>query len=148
MAGADQFAINRNCELVATKDASRPWTLWVWDILLSEPLAVVNFRDRIKQILWHPTDPEVLLILTVQKEPIIYVWDASQQRILIAEHTIVSGDAETAVYECKWLQGHVKESPLLFVGSPHSYDAGIVDFLEQGGVVFESVLHGMTMGGD
>jgi hypothetical protein len=138
--GADQIAMNGNCQLLATKDSSRPWTLWIWDVRSSEHLAVVNFRHRIKQLLWHPTTPDLLIILAVQKESLLYVWHAAKQQMLIAERPIMSTDAETADYQCEWLEGDLEGLPLLFVGSFRRYDAGIIHLLDQDGIIFESIL--------
>ncbi len=123
---------------VASKDSSRPWTLWIWDILSPQPLAVVDFRDRIKQLLWHPTAPEILLILTIQKEPLVYVWHTTKEQLLILEGLTLNGDAGPGDYEAKWL-ACTNELTLLFLTSPHQYDAGTIDI---GGdnVNFQSVL--------
>ena len=101
---------------------------------------MVNFRHRIKQLLWHPTNPDMLLILAIQKEPLLYIWHAAKQEVLIIELPITTTDAESTDYQCKWLNGDVEGMPLLFVFSPRHYDVGIIRLLDQDGVIFESVL--------
>lgn len=138
-AGADQIAVNRDCQLLATRDSSRPWTLWIWDISALEPLAVINFRHRIKQLLWHPTDPDILLVLAFQKEPLLYIWHAAEQKMLIIERPIMTIAAETD-YQCEWLNGYLEGTSLLFVRSPRLYDVGVIRLLDQDGFIFESAL--------
>lgn len=145
-AGADQMAINASCDLIATNDSSRPWILWICDIVSSQPLAVVNFRDRIKQLLWHPTAPEILVILTIQKEPLFYVWHVTKQQLLISKDLTTIGDVGMSDCEAKWLGGHLHESPLLFLSWHRQYEAGIIE-IDQDGVIFQSVLSKGTWDG-
>jgi hypothetical protein len=140
LAGADQVAINASCELVATKDSSRPWIVWIWDIASVQTLAIVNFRDRVKQILWHPTDPEILLILTITKQPMFYIFYAREQQVLISEGLATNGSSEMGDCEATWLPGHLHELSLLFLSWPRRYDAGIIN-IDQKGAVFQSVLN-------
>lgn len=136
-AGADKVAVNAICQLVALKDSSRPWTLWIWDILSTEqPLAVVNFRDRIKQLLWHPKDPDLLVILTATKEPYFHLWHARSGRPLISNVLTVSSSLEMSDCEAAWLAGHLNGSPLLFLSWPRHYDAGIIN-IDQDSVIFQ-----------
>lgn len=140
MAGADQVAINAECELVATKDSSRPWTVWIWTIPSPQLLAVINFRDRVKQVLWHPRDPEILLLTTTQAEPLLYIWYATKQQIYIAKGLHVDENPKSCDYEAKWVGSRVQELPVLFMSSPHHYDAGIMP-ADRDGVAFQSFLH-------
>lgn len=139
-AGADLVAVNADCELVATKDSSRPWTLWIWDLVSPQPLAVVNFRDRIKQILWYPAAPKVLLILTTQKQPLVHMWRGTKQEVLVPGGLIMNSDGETTDLEAKWLGQRPHELPLLFLSSPWSYGVGVID-MDHNGVTFRSLLH-------
>jgi hypothetical protein len=141
LAGGDQVAMNANSDMVATKDSCRPWTLWIWDILTPLPLAVVNFSNRIKQLLWHPTVPEILVILTFRKDPLLYIWHAKKQQLLVLGGLNMNEDVETVDCEAKWLGGTLHEPPLFFLSSPHHYDAGIID-VDHDGVTFQSVFHG------
>jgi hypothetical protein len=140
LAGGDQVAMNANCEMVATKDSCRPWTLWIWDIPTPHPLAVVNLSNRIKQLLWHPTVPGILVILTFQEGPLIYIWHSTKQQLLVLEGLNMSDGKETVECEAKWLGGTPHEPPLFFLSSPHYYDAGIID-VHRDGVIFQSVFH-------
>jgi len=139
LAGADQVAVNAGCELIATKDSSRPWLVWIWDFVSVQALAVVSFRDRVKQILWHPTDPEILVILTMTKQPMFYVWHAGEEHILVSEGLAMNGGVETGDCRAKWLARRPHELPLLFLSWPRRYDAGILN-LDGKGAVFQSVL--------
>jgi hypothetical protein len=145
LAGTDLVAINAGCELVATKDSSRPWLVWIWHLASAQTLALVSFRDRIKQILWHPTDPEILVILTITKQPIFYIWHAGQEQILVSEGLATNGGMEMSDCEAKWLARHDQESQesqepsLLFLSWPRRYDAGIMS-VDGKGAVFRSVL--------
>jgi hypothetical protein len=138
LAGADQVAMNTGCKLVATKDSSRPWIVWIWDLASLQTLAVVSLRDRAKQILWHPTDPEILMILTVSKQPIFYIWHAGED-ILISEELAMKGALDMSDCEAKWLARRPQELPLLLLSWPGRYDAGIIN-LNGKGAVFQSVL--------
>jgi hypothetical protein len=105
----------------------------------SEPLAVINFRDRIRQLLWHPIIPENLLILTNQRQPSLYQWHAAKQQILFVPGYWPQSDLEPEEYGCEWLQDDSERTSLLLMSSSHRYDVGVID-IDQDDVIFQSVL--------
>jgi hypothetical protein len=137
MAGADKLALNASGESLATIDSSRPWTLWIWDVVSSELRTVINFQDRVEQILWHPEDAEILVILTKQKESLLFIWHAQKEQLFTSKGLVMNGDGAPADCKAKWLENSCDGLPLLFLSSTHSYDAGYLHIAEDT-VIFQS----------
>lgn len=105
-----------------------------------QPVAVVNFRQRIKQLLWHPKNPDILLIVCNQKEPLLYIWHTTKQQLLVPTGVNKHGSVATSNFEAQWFSYHSETPPLLLLSSPDHYDAGMVDVDVDSGI-FCSILN-------
>ena len=61
-----------------------PTTIWIWSIKLLQPVAVLVQLAHIKAISWHPSNPDLLMILcnpesvengSTQKTGVVYLWN-------------------------------------------------------------------------
>lgn len=107
-------------------------------------MAVVNFRQRIKQILWHPKHSNILLLVCNQKEPLLYIWHTTKQQLLIPSGVNKHGNAATSSFEAEWLSYRSESRPLLLLSSSGHFDVGTVDAdLDDG--MFRSVLNNWNL---
>ncbi|EXJ92595.1 hypothetical protein A1O3_01147 [Capronia epimyces CBS 606.96] len=72
----DMVAINSDQTVVVTRLRSAPRTLFLWKLAHphSHLHTVLIFSHAVRQTLWHPWLPDVLLIVTARKSPRVYVW--------------------------------------------------------------------------
>ncbi|KEF57053.1 uncharacterized protein A1O9_07243 [Exophiala aquamarina CBS 119918] len=70
----NMIEINADQTMIATSLQGFTKMLWIWKPRQSEPHTVIIFRHPVKNVLWHPTMPHVLAVVTNQKRPIVYVW--------------------------------------------------------------------------
>jgi hypothetical protein len=140
--------INADQSMIATTLQGSSKLLWIWKPRQSEPHTVIVFRYPVKNVLWHPSLPHVLAVITDQKRPIVYVWYQSNLGPISGEialshelHSHHPASSLSARFSGSWLpsarhtDGRV---PFLF-SSASRFE---VNFLQSanGVVVFESAL--------
>lgn len=79
--GIGMLTFNANGTLCATRDDSTPCTVWIWDLTILRPRCILIQHSPVKNLLWHPTDPNLLLIQTTQDEPTVYLYTAASPHI-------------------------------------------------------------------
>jgi hypothetical protein len=137
--GVELIGINTDCSMIATKDGTRPKTLWVWQTPSTIPHAVLNFRENVKQILWHPLLANVLVVVTNQKDPTIYVWHDWTLAPAIGSIPAAAAAKGTYKFEGSWLPNQVADRCLFMMSSSDAFDIGFVEG-KDGDVFFESIL--------
>ncbi|EXJ91151.1 hypothetical protein A1O1_04260 [Capronia coronata CBS 617.96] len=75
----DTIAVNSDQTMAATRLRSAPRTLFLWRLdsrqaQQAHPHTVLIFSNAVRQTLWHPWLPNVLLIVTTSRSPRVYVW--------------------------------------------------------------------------
>ena len=125
--------------MFATKDSTRPKTLWVWQTPSTAPYAVLNFRENVKQILWHPFLANVLVVVTNQKEPTIYVWHDCTHAPAIGSIPAAAAAKGACKFEGSWLPNQVADRYLFMMSSSDAFDIGFIEG-KDGDVFFESIL--------
>lgn len=139
VAGIEKVAVNSDGTMIATKDSTRPRTAWIWTAASSIPQTVINFREQVKQILWHPTLPDVLLVITNQKDPTFYIWHDQSTAPAIGIIPLPAGGKGSARPEGIWLPNEVDGRNLFMLSSPEAFDVGFLHGRGDG-VFFESIL--------
>ena len=73
-----------------------PTAVWIWDLAELTCCAVLLQHSVVKKLLWHPTDPNSLLIQCIQGESVLYTWNALEAgpRVLNMPSIALSGKAE------------------------------------------------------
>ena len=137
--GVELIGINADCSMIATKDGTRPKTLWMWRTPSIIPHAVLNFRENVKQILWHPFLANVLVVVTNQKDPTIYVWHDWTLAPAIGSIPAAAAAKGTYKFEGSWLPNQVADRYLFMMSSSDAFDIGFVEG-KDGDVFFESIL--------
>jgi hypothetical protein len=139
VSGIEKVEVNADCSMIATKDSTRPRTVWIWPISSKVPQTVLNFREHVRQILWHPSLPHVLLILTSQKEPTVYVWHDQGIAPAIGVIPLSTSGNRATRFEGSWLPNEIAGRHLFMMSSPEAFDIGSLDGRGDR-VFFESVL--------
>ncbi|KAF8419321.1 hypothetical protein EV426DRAFT_291421 [Tirmania nivea] len=103
--GISTIAFNRpDGHLVATKNDSMPTTVWIWSLKLLKPYTVLVHLTPVKSIQWHPTIPDLLMILCTNDDDrgsgVVYLWSSrwKQPRAVVTPIERVSGQ-----FWAKWL---------------------------------------------
>ena len=144
-----------NCDgsMLASTSGVMPGTVWIWQGFRS-PLAIMNLRDPVRQVLWHPSIPDALLIITASLPPRIHLWTRRSE----PKSTTISlskNDATSGKVEVRWagnrsdgfedeeeLQkiGEADEDYLFVITNEKCFDLG---FIEKTGedVKFRSILN-------
>ena len=140
--------INADQTLIATSLQSSSKLLWIWEPYQSEPHTVIFFRYPVKNVLWHPTLPHVLAVLTNQKRPIVYVWHQTNLGPISGEitlnhelHSHQPASSLSTRFSGLWLPSamHTDGRVPFLLSSATKFEVG---FLQSGNgvVVFESAL--------
>lgn len=75
--GISITTFNSDGTLLASRDDSCPTTVWIWDLNSLTPRTILIQHSHVKNITWHPTLPNLLLVQDIQDEPIGYIWEAA-----------------------------------------------------------------------
>ncbi|RMZ86565.1 hypothetical protein DV736_g6208, partial [Chaetothyriales sp. CBS 134916] len=119
--GPTRISFNANQSFLATTVADNDRTIWLWQPEHPDVHTVVVFNHNVRQIVWHPRNPGVLIIVTAQKEPAVYVCVGS------------------AKLEVEWLVREGQDRCPLLVKAGKSLEVGILE-LRPEGIIFESIL--------
>ena|SRR2546423_1814328 len=125
-AGVEKVAVNADCSMIATKDSVRPRTVWIWSISSTSPSTVLNFREHIKQILWHPSITSLLLILTVQKDPTFYIWHDKSTAPSIGVIDLSTSGKGAGKFEGFWLPIRIRGQQIFMMSTPDAFDLGFL----------------------
>ncbi|KIW55031.1 hypothetical protein PV05_07347 [Exophiala xenobiotica] len=149
----DIISPNANHTIIATRIRTSPQTLFLWKLSEinngnTQPHTVLIFTHPIKQVLWHPTLANVLIILTTTKTPRLYAW---YQEPLAPITGIIPIDGATTTpipnhstnYSATWLLGCTRPDdhrcPFMLT-SATAYEVGYIASHE-GRLVFESIIN-------
>jgi hypothetical protein len=73
--GISTIAFNTDGNMLATRDETAPTAVWLWDLSRRTARAVLIQHSPVKQILWHPTNPSLLLVQCTHEESNVYIYD-------------------------------------------------------------------------
>ena len=138
-AGIDIMQLNADCTMLAVKDDAKPKLLWIWRVPGTEPTAVLTFNENVRQLLWHPTEPATLVVITARKESVLYAWQSPSKPPVVGMVPLPTSLKATGRYEGTWLPNEVGGRKLFILSSPEAFDVGFVEERE-GALLFDSVL--------
>ena len=131
------LALNADRSFVATVLMDNARTIWLLQPEHPEPHTVLCFHHAVRQVLWHPNQPHVLLITTIQKLPVVYVWHSETRAPACCN--IPLGDTTPARFEASWLDSMDQGRCPLLVTTAKAFTMGVLQE-EEGTVRFLSVL--------
>ena len=138
-AGIDIMQLNADCTLLAVKDDARSKLVWIWRVPGTEPIAVLTFHENVRHLLWHPTEPATLVVITARKESVFYAWTNLAKPPVVGMVHLPTSLKTTGRYEGAWLPNDVGGRNLFMLSSPEAFDVGFVEERE-GALLFDSVL--------
>ena len=137
--GIELIEVNADSSMIATKDAARPKAVWIWRNLSTELQTVLTFRENVRQILWHPSLANVLVVITSQKDPIVYLWHDLTQAPSIGFIPTAAASQGARRFEGTWLPNEVSGRFLFLMSSLEAFDVGFLD-AKADEVFFDSIL--------
>ena len=75
--GISLMVLNYDGSLLATRNDAVPTTAWIWSMQSGKAVAVMIHHSPIKQIAWHTTENDVLLMHCAIPEPAVHVWKST-----------------------------------------------------------------------
>lgn len=132
--GISVIAFNSDGTLVASRNDVVPTTVWIWSLSTGTVIDVLIHHSPVKQIIWHPSQSDLLLIHCAIPEPAIHLWKTTWHapRILMLPLLRIGGRLEAS-----WLKSLNDESFNLIISSAHQYTT--VRISPDGEVIAESV---------
>lgn len=140
-AEVDTLTLSAEGDVLCTKISGHPKAIWIWkssDGSSAPPVnahSVLIFRHPVIQILFHPRLTGVLLVVTAQRDPIIYVWHQEQSSPpAVVEIPLPSPPSSSrpvpstsTKLEAHWLTD--ARNPLsLLLTAPHAFQLGFLSF--------------------
>ena len=120
--GISLIAFNADGTLVATRDDATPSTVWLWDLTQLTPRTVLIQHAPVKQLLWHPAIPDLLMTQCAHDEPALYLWSAALGAPEVLAVPLQKGTgAAGARLEARWLPTARDRKPALVFGHAQGY---------------------------
>ena len=121
--GVSVLAFNSDGTLVATKRDSVPTTVWIWSLSTAAVIDVLIHHSPVKQIIWHPSQSDLLLVHCAIAEPAIHLWKTTWHapRIVMLPLRQTGGRLETS-----WLKSSTGESFNVMISSTHQYTTSCI----------------------
>lgn len=116
--GVSVLGFSADGSYLATKEDSMPTAVWIWDLAQQCCCAVLLQHSVVKKLLWHPTDPNNLLIQCIQGESVLYSWNALEAgpRVLSIPSVTFSGKAEA-----HWVPKASHKKPQIMFGDHRGF---------------------------
>jgi WD40 repeat protein len=122
---------------LSSVSADNPKTVWLWQPEHSEPHTIIVFQDQVRQLLWHPKQKDILLVVTANKLAKTFVWYTETRPP--AACNIDQDIAESTKFEGIWLP-RVACKNAFALTSTTGINMGVMRERE-GKVLFSSILH-------
>ena len=116
--GVSVIAFNSEGTLVATRNDFIPTTVWIWSLSTGTVIDVLIHHSPVKQITWHPSQSDLLLIHCAIPEPAVHLWKTTWHapRILMLPLPRTGGRLEAS-----WLENLSNDNFNLMLSSAHQY---------------------------
>jgi len=116
--GISMMILSQDGALLATKNDSCPTTAWIWSLQTGRTIAILIHHCPIKQLIWHPTIPDLLLMHCAIAEPTMHIWKADWEvpRTITLPFARANGRLEVS-----WLQSLNDHTLRVMISSAHQY---------------------------
>ncbi|MCJ1397295.1 hypothetical protein MMC11_000487 [Xylographa trunciseda] len=75
--GISHLTFDRSGSLLASQAESTPSTVWIWSLVSLIPHSILIHHSTVKNLQWHPEDPERLLIHCATEDSVVHLWQSS-----------------------------------------------------------------------
>lgn len=116
--GVSVIALNSDETLLAARNDFIPTTVWIWSLRTCTVMEVLIHHSPVKQITWHPSQSDLLLIRCAIPQPAVHLWKTTWHapRILSLPFPRIGGRLEAS-----WLEGPSDDTFNLLITSTHQY---------------------------
>ncbi|KAI9730243.1 MAG: hypothetical protein M1834_006007 [Cirrosporium novae-zelandiae] len=119
--GISLLAFNHNGSLLATRTDAMPTTLWIWSLKSLAPKAILVHHAPVRNISWHPKQPDLIMFQCANKDPAVYHWNSKWEAPKI---TTVPLDKPGGRQEEKWIRTGRHQRPLFLYGNARNFVIG------------------------
>ncbi len=116
--GISLMAYNPDGSLLATRNDSVPTTVWIWSLQTGRALAVLIHHSPVRQLAWHPTVSDVLLVQCAIPQPVAHLWRPTWERPHVATLPLERANGRLDIH---WLQSRNEDSMNIAIGSAHQF---------------------------
>ena len=112
------IAFNSEGTLVATRNDFIPTTVWIWSLKTFTPMEILVHHSPVKQIIWHSSQSDLLLIHCAIPEPAVHLWKTTWHapRILVLPLPQIGGRLEAS-----WLESSSDDDFNVMISSARQY---------------------------
>jgi len=96
-----------------------PTAVWIWNLGTLSCSAVLIQHDIVRKLLWHPTDPNILLVQCRQQtEGVLYSWNVLKDvpRVLHLANAPFAGRADA-----QWVPKQAHRKPIIMLGDSQGF---------------------------
>ena len=127
--GISVIAFNSDESLLATRNDFIPTTVWIWSMNTGTVMEVLIHHSPVKQIIWHPSQADLLLIHCAIPEPALHLWKTTWH----APRIISLPFPRRSRLEASWQERPGDDTFNLMITSAHSF--GTVSISSDGEVL-------------
>jgi hypothetical protein len=128
--GISAISFNSSGTVVATKDDSTPTAVWLWNLSSLVANTVIIHHSPVRQLAWHPSRPELLLINCSLDETVLHLWNSNKMEPVV---TTLPSKKPSGKPDIRWLGNssttetaiHVSDNQTTFVVWPDGKRASI-----------------------
>jgi len=128
--GISLMTCNPDGPLLATRNDIVPTTVWIWSLQTGRALAVLIHHSPIRQLAWHPTASDVLLVQCAIPQPVAHLWRPTWESPRVATLPLERANGRLDV---RWLQSRNEDLMNIAIGSAHQFIT--VDLSHSGEVI-------------
>lgn len=115
--GISILAFDSSRMRLATRDDATPTAVWIWDLSKLAAIAVLVHHSPVRNLSWHPTRSDMLLITCVQEEGTIHIWNAATSKPEVIQ---IPFQRSTGKIETRWIGGEADAAATILVGDNQS----------------------------
>ena len=131
--GVSVIAINSDESMAATRNDFIPTTVWIWSLTTCTVMEVLIHHSPVKQIIWHPSQSDLLLIHCAIPEPAVHLWKTTWHAPRIVSLPL----PRRGRLEASWLKKSSDDTFNLLITSAHHYTTGRIS--SDGEVLLEAI---------
>ncbi|KAL1886769.1 hypothetical protein Plec18167_000704 [Paecilomyces lecythidis] len=135
--GISMLSFNADGDLLATVDQSRASVVWIWSLgTAANLMCVLVHEDPVRQLSWHPTEAELIIITGNSAVPAVHLWTVGSDPV-IARVPVSKNDS--GKYEVTRVYSGVDEGSRLWFTTPD--DCVLGSITRENGQAHFTVLH-------
>jgi len=121
--GISILAFSADRSFLATKHDLLPTTVWIWSLHAGTSVAVLIHHSPVKNVAWHPTEADLLLVHCAIPQPCVHLWKSTWEapRIVTLPLRRTGGKLEA-----NWLLNPASSEYNILLSSAHQYTTALL----------------------